>query len=172
MSQFETQLAIGREYERKAAQWLQESRSARILPVYDYTGSEGEKAPKLRSLVASESLVVPDLLICASGSTSWVEVKYKSKASLHVNTATYETGLPLRLWLNYKHVQEVSGLPVEIIFIHRKECEIRGAMWNDLKPISRVYHGNAMSPGGMVFFPYYKIPLLASLDGVDVDDAA
>lgn len=165
MNNFHEKLAIGRQYELLAAQWLQESRGARILPVYDYTGSDGEKAPRLRAIAPVASLVVPDLLVCADGKTSWVEVKYKTQATYHRNTRREETGIPLRLWCDYKRVQDASGLPVEIIFIHKKEGEIRGDFWDNLRPIRRIYAENNMSYGGMVFFPYFDIPLLATLPG-------
>ena len=172
MSHFDKQLAIGRYYERVASQWLQESRGSKILPVYDYTGSDGEKAPNLRSLVESESLVVPDLLVCTDGKTSWVEIKYKTHAIEFRLAKELRTGLSLRLWNDYKAVQDASGLPVEIIFIHKKEGEIRGGLWDNLREFRQIDTSDTMCKGGMVFFPYLQIPLLATLPKLSQAGAA
>ena len=83
-----------------------------------------------------------------------------------------ETGIPLRLFHDYEAVQEASGLPVELVFIHGQEGEVRGNTLNNLSLIKRVYEGNSMSYGGMVFFPYEMLPVITSLDEISQAGAA
>ena len=172
MSTFDKKLALGNIYEVQYANWVMLKRNARMLPVYDYNGQYGDKAPKLRGITPNTSLVVPDLLICEDGATSWVEVKYKTKADWTRITKRLETGIPLRLFHDYEAVQEASGLPVELVFIHGQEGEVRGNTLNNLSLIKRVYEGNSMSYGGMVFFPYEMLPVITSLDELSQAGAA
>ena len=164
MSIFDDKLALGRSYEVQYANWVMLKCNARILPVYDYNGQLGDKAPKLQGISPNASLVVPDLLVCEDGATSWVEVKYKTRADWTRITNRLETGIPLRLWRDYEAVQEASGLPVQLVFIHGQEGEVRGNTINNLRLIKRVYEGNSMSYGGMVFFPYEMLPIITTLD--------
>lgn len=166
MTDFDTQLEIGRRAEKAVGRWLM-SRGWLILPVYDYSGLGERKAPKLVAAQALASLVVPDLLACRKGLMRWAEVKWKLRADWTRSTQRKETGISKRLWLQYFEVHEQSGLEVWIVFVHQSEGEVRGAsLWDLVALTPRYYDGGKMGRGGMVFFPYDRIPLLAQLSDV------
>lgn len=165
--EFEKQLLIGREAEKAVARWLM-GRGWKVLPVYDYTGSDGKKAPKLESAKSSESLVCPDLFIVRGGSSRWCEVKYKTHADFTRKTQRKETGIDYRLWNHYLSVERESGFPIWLIFAHKAEDEIRGEALAELsKPERhRIYDGGKMNRSGMVFFEYDALRLMGKLSDV------
>lgn len=114
------QLLRGRAAEQAAARWIQIKWDALILPVYDYCGLEGGKAPKLQG--ASESLVTPDLLVVRRG-FSWCEVKLKETATFFRIKGRWETGIETRLWRQYQLVAERTGVRVWIMFLHEEQDE-------------------------------------------------
>jgi len=160
--EFQRKLALGREFEKLIAAWLK-SRGWRILPVYDYSGLGEDKAPKLEGAAPTPSLIVPDLLTARMGELKWVEVKYKTKADWTRKTSRLETGINLRLWKHYVEVQAVTGVPVWIMFVHEHEQEVRGESIDQLRQDFRVYDGNKMGRGGMVFFAYDELKRLTNL---------
>ena len=93
---FEQAVARARVIEQAVAAWLMRRR-CQILPVYDYSGLGKGKAPKLAG--ASRSLVTPDLLVAREGMTTWVEVKWKTSATLHKTSGSVDIGvIERRLW--------------------------------------------------------------------------
>lgn len=161
---FEQRLEFAKQFEKAVAAWLQR-RGWLVLPTYDFSGKDDDKAPKLMAQQWSKSLIVPDLLACR-GETHWVEVKYKTHAEWTWMTQRYETGLNLRLWDHYREVWRVSGIKIWIVFVHRDEAEMRCGDIEYLNKLRRVYRGDKMSPGGTIFFPWEKLHRLAGLDEV------
>ena len=53
-----------------------------VVPSYDYSGEDGNKAPKMQG--ADLSLVIPDLDIARGGDRRWIEVKTKLEEVLGV----------------------------------------------------------------------------------------
>jgi hypothetical protein len=161
---FHASVAHHREYEIAVSNWLQR-RGWLVLPAYDYSGKGESKAPKL--LGVTRQLVVPDLLACRGGKSRWFEVKYKTEASETYSRGNrLETGIDLRLWKHYCQVREESGVEVWIVFVHRKEAEVRGLEIEDLQR-----HGVRESPRfnygkGGVFFPWDGLQRLATLTEV------
>jgi len=163
---FEEQLAFARRYEKGVALWLM-ARGWRILPTYDFSGSDGDKAPRLLAENDDKSLVLPDLLACKGGNSRWVEVKYKDAADWTRTTQRFETGISLRLWRHYLMAKEASGLNVWIVFVHQREGEMRGAEVAALAEMPpRIYEGKKMGRGGMAFFPWNGLRLMATLDEI------
>lgn len=156
MTKFEESLEVGRLWEQRIARWLM-LKGWLILPVYDYSGND-HKAPKLEALKKEDSLVLPDLLMFQQQRVQWMEVKYKESAVEYRKTHQMVTGLNLRLWNHYKKVQEETGHPVFIAFIHQREEEVVG---NKLSVLGagnyQVYEGDKMGNGGMIFFPYSEL---------------
>lgn len=144
----------GRAAEQAISRWLQ-AEGWHILPAYDFSGKNGDKAPRFSGL--RSSLIVPDLL-GAKGLLRWYEVKWKHQASRGW------TGIPLRHWHDYLEVRRISGVEVWLVFVHELEDEIRAGEIGQLAeqecphpfdwwPTTlRVYDGNAMSYGGMALF--------------------
>lgn len=127
---------------------------ALILPAYDYSGKSDDKAPKLTALDHARSLVTPDLLIARKGQSFWVEVKYKSSAAWYRVGGHYNTGFSLRLWRHYEMVQEATGIPVRVAFIHERERLISVDTIEALASNAREYTGTEMGHDGMVFFRF------------------
>ena len=165
--EFEKQLAIGREVEMAVARWLMQ-RGHRVLPVYDYSGLNSGKAPKLQAISSADSLICPDLLIVKGGRTIWCEVKFKTHADFTRRTRQHETGIDLRLWNHYQQVADTSGSPVWLIFCHQCEDEIRCGSLDVLRSPNehRIYRGSKMSHSGMVFFRYDTLHYLERLSSV------
>jgi hypothetical protein len=70
--EFRVSVDFGRMGERLVARWLQ-SRGWGVVPSYDYTGSNGDKAPRL--MFETHGFSVPDLDACKDGARRWLEVK-------------------------------------------------------------------------------------------------
>jgi hypothetical protein len=155
--QFRKNLEIARVEEKRVASWLMK-RGWRILPVYDFSGLQEDKAPKLQAYSASDSLVLPDLLCARAGVTKWVEVKWKTDASMTTITRRLETGISLRLWRNYIAASDVSGIEVWIAFVHKNQHHLTLNSLSELK----AKNGLRVSPkgpdmGGSVFWPLEEL---------------
>ena len=102
----------GRAAEQRIARWLQE-RGWYIIPSYDYAGSDGEKAPRLRGLGAGHA--VPDLDVSRSGMRTWVEVKSKASANVWRKPEPWgipnipEHGIDYSNYLDYLAVKRLTG---------------------------------------------------------------
>lgn len=150
--EFRLKLEAARDVERGVAAILKAS-GWRILPTYDYSGGDGDKAPKLEAARARDSLVVPDLLGVKGGRCIWYEVKSKARASLTHITGRLETGIDRRHARHYAAVQRESGFPVWVVLVHRQERVLIAAALDDLRPLARVAKGMG-GREGMVFFPF------------------
>lgn len=80
----------GRAGEHLVVAWLQE-RGWYVIPSYDYSGNERNKAPKLQGI--SEGFPVPDLDVARSGNRRWVEVKTKEEPTYTHKTGQLEHGI-------------------------------------------------------------------------------
>lgn len=109
-----TDLRESREYQRGrageliVARWLKE-RECYVIPSYDYSGKDGNKAPRLEGLWTGHP--VPDLDVARSGHRFWVEVKTKWEAALWRQTGELRHGIELRLLEHYQAVEKISGCP-------------------------------------------------------------
>ena len=162
---FQKRVDMGREWEIKVSCWLQEN-SQYVFDVYEYVPTENGamKSARLKAMPPAESLVLPDLQVAAQGATHWIEVKYKSSAATgHAGRAT---GIDYHYWQQYRSVQEVTGLPVSIFFVHGAEREIRGASLDILSALAGFHErpGINHGQGGMVFWLYDTLPLVARID--------
>lgn len=95
---------LGRAGELLVSSWLQE-RGWFIIPSYDYSGDERDKAPKLRGL--RNAFPVPDLDVCRDGERCWVEVKTKTSARMFYKTGQYQHGV--EHYADYLRVQKETG---------------------------------------------------------------
>ena len=140
----------GHNGERRVAQLLKE-RGWYVIPSYDYSGEDGDKAPKLDGL--RDGFPVPDLDIAKDGERRWVEVKTKAAASYTRVTGRLEHGIPKRHHWAYKRVQEITGCEVWLFIYEEQTGDVLCARLDDLDAVKREYDGPKMSRGGMVFFP-------------------
>ena len=102
----------GREAEQQVARWLQE-RGWYVIPSYDYSGEDGEKAPRLQGIKAGHA--VPDLDTAKSGKRVWLEVKAKASANVWRSAQpwgepnTPEHGINYSNYLGYREVKRITG---------------------------------------------------------------
>ena len=166
---FEAKLAIGRRAERAVARWIM-GKGGLILPVYDYSGADEKKAPKLEAFSTTDSLVTPDLLVARKGLLSWVEVKWKQRADEYRKAKSIDTGISRRLWSQHQHVRTATGAKVWICFAHQQEnvltCDeietLQQLQYPGQKePGPRLYAGPHMGYYGMVFWPLAKLRPIA-----------
>lgn len=159
---FSVQRARAKTVEEAVSAWLQQ-RGGFVLPAYDYSGLQDDKAPRLTAVLPEDSLIVPDLFCARNGRSTWVEVKLKAGASFTRLTQRLETGLSRRLWDHYLAVEKTTGLPVWLLFVHEAEQEMRGESQQALlNSTPRYYTGTKMGRAGMVFVPWDKMRVLAT----------
>jgi len=140
----------GRTGEKLVAELLQRQ-GWYVIPSYDYSGEDGNKAPKLQGL--SKAFPVPDLDVSKKGIRRWAEVKTKAAATYTRITQRYEHGIPKRHFNAYRQVQDITGCEVWLFVLEENTGEVLCASLDELDKYKRVYDGSKMSWGGMVFFP-------------------
>jgi cytosine/adenosine deaminase-related metal-dependent hydrolase len=101
----------GRAAEQMVARWLQE-RGWYVIPSYDYSGEDGEKAPRMQGL--KRGFAVPDLDVARGGKRRWVEVKAKSRANPRHDAywgsrEVPEHGIDHKNYADYLDVKAESG---------------------------------------------------------------
>ena len=122
-----------------------------IIPSYDYSGEEGNKAPKMQGL--TESFVLPDLDRCKDGTREWAEVKTKTEATYTRTTRRLEHGLALRHFNDYKKIQEITGCKVWLFVYENVAGYVLYQLIDKLELNKRIYSGDKMDRGGTIFFP-------------------
>lgn len=153
----------GRTGERLVAELLQQ-RGWFVLPSYDYSGDDGNKAPRLQGLEIA--YVVPDLDVCKNGVRRWVEVKTKWKADYTRITRRDEHGFDLLHYHHYRAVRDKTGCEVWICVY---EESTRLALIQNLSVLERPDNGRISRSafgkgGGMFFFARSALRLLAALE--------
>jgi hypothetical protein len=145
---FQQSLEMGRTGERQIATAL-ESSGWWVIPSYDYTGRDGDKAPKMRRL--HDCVVVPDLDCCRNGERVWVEVKTKSEIGHCRMLKNLEThGIDLKHWISYRKIQGETGCRVFLVIRELCTGKNLGASIDDLE--KDIIHG--IGKGAfMVYFP-------------------
>ncbi|GFP29051.1 hypothetical protein, partial [Candidatus Hakubella thermalkaliphila] len=97
--------------------------------------------------------VVPDLDIAKEGQRRWAEVKTKAGATYTRITKQLEHGIPLAHFNDYLQIEKITGCEVWLfIYEEDTQCVLSGRL-KDLARSKRIYGGNKMSCGGMIFFP-------------------
>lgn len=140
----------GRTGERMIASLLQKD-GWFIIPSYDYSGEDGDKAPRLEGLQAAYP--VPDLDIARDGERRWAEVKTKAAATYTRITGRFEHGIPKRHFESYMRVQKITGCQVWLFIYEENTGKVLYGKLDDLAAVRREYDGGKMSRGGMIFFP-------------------
>jgi hypothetical protein len=141
----------GQAAERLVATFLRDERGYHILPAYDYSGADGEKAPKIQG--ATEGIIVPDLGMAKAGSLKWAEVKYKWRPTFTRATRSLNHGIGRRKWCHYVRFQEKTGQRVWIFIVEGCSQKLLFERLDLLGPPNYIYRFDKMDPGGMVFWP-------------------
>ena len=112
---FENTLSEGLAGESVITRWLNQQ-GCHVLPAYEVSQNRG-KGPRL--FTASEQLIAPDLLCLNDTKVFWVECKTKAAFVWHRLSETWRTGLDLRHWQDYLKVEDTTGIPVWLLFLHK-----------------------------------------------------
>jgi hypothetical protein len=147
-------LARGRRGEKLVARWL--SRWGYFwVPSYDYTGTNGDKAPRLFGF--AERFPIPDLDVCKDGRRFWFEIKTKGKPTPTRITGTIDHGIDTRLIDAYQKVQKHTGCPVWIGIYEENSGDLLVALLDDLPLRQGTGAGAHMS-----YFPRDALQLVAN----------
>ncbi len=122
-----------------------------VIPSYDYSGADDDKAPRLQG--ERQSHIIPDLDISKDGVRIWIEVKVKKSADYTRKTQQNEHGISRRLYNDYLRVAQITGTEVWLYIIEEDTGDILRVPIDSLAKVKRIYDGPRMDPGGMVFFP-------------------
>jgi hypothetical protein len=153
---FSKNLAYGKAAESAIARWMI-SRGASILPVYEKIIDEG-KGPQL--FTACGAFVAPDILAMKAGKFKWIEAKHKKAFSWYRKKSVFETGIDLRHYEEYQKVQDISGTPVWLLFLHEGGCAkdspespsgLFGARLDELR-VNESHRSDKWGSGGMVYW--------------------
>jgi hypothetical protein len=108
---FDQQLRLGRIGERLVSEWAK-GRGWFVVPSYEFSGANGDKAPRMQGSAAS--YVIPDLDVARQGLRLWLEVKTYDYSPINKALGAQVHGLKRRLHENYLAVQEHTGSPVHV----------------------------------------------------------
>jgi hypothetical protein len=136
----------GRNGELIVAEQMQK-RGYGVIPCYDFSGEDGNKAPRMQ--FADFGLVIPDLDLCKGGKRRWGEVKTKFKADAHRKSGDYVHGIDRKHFDSYMSVERESGCPVFIFIVEESTGRILYGPLSEL-PIHHTFDG--YGKGGMVYW--------------------
>jgi hypothetical protein len=119
----------------------------------------GAVVPKLA--VWDRQVTLPDLQALRPGSEAvWLEVKWKTGCVRFELAGEMRTGIDSRLHRDYLRVQDVTGYPVWIIFVHREEDQVRAAR------ADRGWQRGVGTGSEMVFWPWDSLFFIDSYQQV------
>lgn len=113
---FEKNLEFGRIAEEEVKDFLVKS-GYFVINSYDFTGSNGDKAPRMEGLPGK--YVIPDLDASKDGRRIWVECKHYTVAAFNKTREMFVHGIKRKHYNHYKKVEKESGCPV-YLFIKEK----------------------------------------------------
>jgi hypothetical protein len=154
----------GRAGEQRVALWLM-NRGWYVIPSYDYSGEDGNKAPKLTGILDTRQhgYPVPDLDVCRKGNRQWVEVKTKTQASWTRKTQQLEHGMEYRLYDSYLSVQAETGTDCWLAIYETSTQELLVASLAHLgEPRKSTMFGSRMA-----YWPKRSFTLLHTFDGTE-----
>lgn len=159
---WEERWALGRKWEELACAWLK-TQGYLVLPTANLSKGPEGAAPAFEG-ADNKRVIVPDILACRDGKATWIEVKMKEAPSFTRMTGRWETGIPERMWQHYLDMQQKTGIKVTLLMIHTQRALVHTAQLDDIARFTRLYSGNACSPGGMRFLPYDLLTQVSDLD--------
>lgn len=130
---FEIKLAFGKEGEHEVGECLM-NMNYTILPLYQFNDAI---APQIYT--SNTTITSPDLFVSGNGKCFWVEVKTKNRWIKYFDNT--ETGCNYRHYQEYLKIQEVTQLPVYLIFNHKEIDPIGYFVVDVKKPLHRIWNG-------------------------------
>lgn len=155
---FEESLRFGQEGEHEVARVLLQKAGVTLMPLYQFDTTH---APFLLTF-DFKKITCPDLLYFKQGKAYMVEVKTKNQWVRFLHK-TLETGLDLRLWQEYRKIQQESNIPVYVFFNHKQESPL-GIYFCHIDTDYRLWDGLSQTgkriQGEMVLYPYDSLHAL------------
>lgn len=132
---------------------LLRDRGAIVVPLYDIMPDGHDKAPLAQGQF--KGYRAPDFLVTKSNRPALLEAKLKSSATYTHSEDRYDQGFGLRCWRDYCEIERLFGMPVWIAI---GECDTHLVRMASLRSLGqpRIYSGDKMDAGGMVFWPQEK----------------
>ena len=126
------EVRFGFQGERRIAdEW--EKRGWFVIRCFDFSGADGNTAPRMRQ--GKESHALPDLALVKDGRFVWCEVKTKTTAP---HNRTYDCavhGIGKSHYEDYRRVQAISGQRVLVVFYETDTGKVLWSWLDDLTPI-------------------------------------
>jgi hypothetical protein len=133
----------GRAGELAVAAWLKQQ-GCYVIPSYDYSGEDGNKAPRLEGLWSGHP--APDLDVARNGNRFWVEVKTKERPVEYRKTGELRHGINLELLEHYETVQTISGCPCWLFIYEEDSRWLLGQLLDKLgEPSVGTVYGKKMA---------------------------
>lgn len=126
-----------------------------VVPSYDFSGTDGDKAPKM--IGVSRGIILPDLDVCKDGRRLWVEVKTKLEASFYRRENREEHGFDKRHFSQYLEIQEITGCKVVVVFYETKTGRVLRASLEKLNECKRSGEGKMSK---LWYFPVSAMKLV------------
>jgi hypothetical protein len=179
LSTFAAKLATGQLGESLIARWCM-SRGNCLIPVYEKEIDTG-KGPRFFS--PEGQFVAPDMFLLPA--MMFIEAKHKTVFTWHRLTSRWCTGIDLNHYEGYKKVQDISGRPVWLLFLHRSStpdprdiaggCPPRcpvGLFGEDLRYLAdnENHRHDNWGRHGMVYWAADQLRLIAPID--EISEAA
>jgi hypothetical protein len=120
----------------------------------------GPTAPLLS--VNYDKTIAPDMLVFGSHwqVPCWVDAKLKTSLGYFRTTSSRTTGIEVDVWNRYKRVEDITGIPVFVIFGQREQNEVR------MCSIDQAWLPSRGDGVNMRNWDYDALPLLCSLDDI------
>jgi len=170
---FSTTLAIGQVGEGRIATWLRRKNWS-VLPVYEVEMGSG-KGPRLFTPI--RPLIATDLFAFNRDRALWIEAKTKTVFTWHRITSEWQTGIDLRHYRDYLHVDDCTPWPVWLMFLHTESrpspCDRgycpdmcpTGLYGDELGKLRKCesHRSDKHGPSGMVYWSIGSLRKLAEL---------
>jgi hypothetical protein len=161
------EVKFGHTAELLVAQELQR-RGWYVNATYDFSGSEGDKAPKMMGL--HDGYVLPDLDVARDSHRKWVEVKAKTQATFTKITNRLEHGINKSHWDSYRKIEEVTGTEAWLAIYEEDTGDV---LVQRIRVLASVDGGPRVSQmkkhgrenGLMVYFPRTGFRVLCNIKG-------
>lgn len=122
-----------------------------IIPTADIVRADG-RGPRAEG--ERETLVLPDFDVISPGEGRfWAEIKAKSGADFTMLTRRLEHGIGLFYFRQYQAIATRTQAPVSLFIYELNTGLLLRQDCAHLASQARVYTGEKMDAGGMVFFP-------------------
>jgi hypothetical protein len=133
-----------------------------VIPSTMYSG---DGAPAMHG--NDGRVILPDFDVAKSGVRRWAEVKFKRDATFFKARRVWEHGISRRLFTEYLRVVRETGTPGWLFIYEGLTGAVLHQDMEILTRYSRLYSGEAMDRGGMLFWHRATFSLWGYFNGED-----